>query len=375
MEQMQFTAIVLMILLMLKLLMLPVRVTTNAIVNRSRCLMTVGMVLIAVQFLLQYSLRLRAMGVTQAVMFNLALFVPASWVLSLAILYLQRQGRVNVLDRWLGFVTWMMVLVVLGVAAAIDGQPLLSDTPELHKAEIIASGCFMMMVAYYVWRHLKNLKAMRQALDNYYDRDMDGLLHWMRMSVIILPVMGLMVPLLIFVQSPLLAVFALLFFAGIFYLIDSFCSYAVSSAPMKVQEAESSEESREKSEKIANAAECVDCSASGLSLEATQRVEHAVSEWLNKGCHLQTGMKLPTAAEGIGVPQYLLTAWLRQQNLKYAEWLTNLRIEEAKRILVEHPDWSNEAIAQQCGFADRSYFQKKFKEKTGLSPADFIGRH
>ena len=52
--------------------------------------------------------------------------------------------------------------------------------------------------------------------------------------------------------------------------------------------------------------------------------------------------------------------------------MTNLRIEEAKRVIREHPEWSNETVAQHCGFADRSYFQKKFKEKTGITPAEFI---
>jgi len=52
--------------------------------------------------------------------------------------------------------------------------------------------------------------------------------------------------------------------------------------------------------------------------------------------------------------------------------MTSLRIDEAKRILTEKPDWSNEAVAQHCGFSDRSYFQKKFKEFTGMTPADYI---
>ena len=30
--------------------------------------------------------------------------------------------------------------------------------------------------------------------------------------------------------------------------------------------------------------------------------------------------------------------------------MTTLRIEEAKRVLLEHPDWTNEAVADHCGF-------------------------
>ena len=103
-----------------------------------------------------------------------------------------------------------------------------------------------------------------------------------------------------------------------------------------------------------------------------QRVEKAVAKWKEKGGHLKSGLKLPSAAEGIGVPQYLLSTWLRTKGMKYNEWMTDLRIEEAKNMLLSNREWSNEYIAQRCGFNDRSYFQRKFKERTGISPADFI---
>ena len=31
-------------------------------------------------------------------------------------------------------------------------------------------------------------------------------------------------------------------------------------------------------------------------------------------------------------------------------------------------------LAQHCGFSDRSYFQKKFKEYTGMTPADYTDK-
>ena len=103
------------------------------------------------------------------------------------------------------------------------------------------------------------------------------------------------------------------------------------------------------------------------------RVEHAVEKWMATGGHLRSGLKLPNAAEEMQIPRYLLSMWLKQMGTHYSEWLNDLRIDEAKRIIKEYPDWSNEAIAQHCGFSDRCYFQKKFKENTGMTPAQFLG--
>ena len=375
MECIQFTAIVLMTLLTLKLLLLPGRVAVNPIVNKARWLMVGSTVLLGVQFLLQLTLGLRSLGVTQAVMLNLVFFIPCSWLMSLAILYLQRQGRVTMLDKFLGVIIWAVVLAILGTAAAIDGEPLLSGTKEIFHAEIIASCLFACMQGRYAYRHTTNLKAMSNALHNYFDRNHDSILRWMQVSVGILIVLTLMVPALIFVHNKLLAVFCVLFFGGIFYLVDSFCSYVVSSAPSKVQEAEENEEA-EALEQVRDSSANLDYTtnisdSTLLNAKTLQHMESVVEQWIERGGHLKNGLKLPNAATDMHVPRYLLSSWLKQTGRRYNDWLTDLRIEEAKHLLETHHDWSNEAIARHCGFSDRTYFQKKFKEKTGLSPAEW----
>ena len=57
--------------------------------------MASGTTLIAVQFLLQHTFGFRQMGVTQAVLWNLLLFVPATMLVNMAIFCLQRRGVVG----------------------------------------------------------------------------------------------------------------------------------------------------------------------------------------------------------------------------------------------------------------------------------------
>ena len=44
--------------------------------------------------------------------------------------------------------------------------------------------------------------------------------------------------------------------------------------------------------------------------------------------------------------------------------------EEAKRMLQEHADWTNEAVVDHCGFS-RAYFQRIFKQETGMAPSEY----
>ena len=388
----QFAAVVVLTLLLMKLLLLPAKVGMNRMVDTARWLMIAGIAMLDLQFLLQYVLGLRAMGVTQAVLINLVLFIPSSWVLSLTVSYMQGRTRLSRMDKWSGGVVWLVGCAALAVAAAIDGQPLFSDTPELHWTEVAVAALYLIMQIYYSARHFKNLIAMRRSLQNYYDSDVDGMLLWMQLSIIVLIVLALMVPMLIFVESNWLGIFGILFFAGIFYFVDSFCFYVVSSTPKMVEKAEESEElppdssllpgSSEDSAPSVDSpapesAEAGSCapqveSRRSVTIHPSPRVDSAVGQWIANNGFCQSGLTMPVAAEAIGVPRYLFAAWLKEKGCTYSAWMADLRIEEAKRVIKEHPEWNNESIATHCGFNDRTYFQKKFKEKTGLSPAEYL---
>lgn len=374
MEKMQFCAILLLSLLTLTLVCLPSHHRNGGrVLSRSRWLMVAGTALLSVQFLLQYTLGLRSLGITQAVMVNLLLFTPASWLLSLAVLYLQRQGRVLRREWLAGAAVWAFVFVLLAGAVISDGKLLLSDSPERRYTEWVGALAYALMQAYYTYLQLRELRRMRRTLDSYYDREMGVLLQWMERSIWVLATMAALVPLAIFGSGWALAVFAIFLFVGIYYLVISFVCYSVSNAPHKMHAAEENEDDVKgemndvKGEKssVPNAE----------SSEAMQRVEQAVERWLAAGGHLHSGITIQTAANEMNVPRYQLTIWLKttEQEL-FNPWLTHLRIETAKRMMLEHPEWSNDTIAEQCGFSSRNYFQTVFRQHTGITPATFL-RH
>ena len=78
-EHIQFAAITLTGFLTLMLVfMLPLRGEGGQVYNRSRWLMVAGTALLPVQFLLQYTLHFRQMGVEPAVLVNLLFFIPCA---------------------------------------------------------------------------------------------------------------------------------------------------------------------------------------------------------------------------------------------------------------------------------------------------------
>ena len=160
-----------------------------------------------------------------------------------------------------------------------------------------------------------------------------------------------------------------------FYLVDSFCFYLTSPAPERMQAAEQNVAEVEEELKSLNNGKQTDAGtadAAVLSPEVMSEVEQAVEAWKARRGYCQTGLLQPLAAQAIGISRYRLTTWLHQQGLKYTEWIAQLRVEEAMRTIVAHPDWSNDAVAQHCGFTDRTVLQRTFKKMEGITPQKYL---
>jgi two-component system response regulator YesN len=69
-------------------------------------------------------------------------------------------------------------------------------------------------------------------------------------------------------------------------------------------------------------------------------------------------------------PAYLGQLFKKRMGCSITDFIHDVRIEQAKRLLVE-TDQNIELIANQTGFKDRSYFCKIFKKKTGLRPGEY----
>ena len=362
MGNMQFTAVMLMTLMTVALAAwMPRRLYYDKVVNQSRWLMAAGLALLGVQFAIQYHSGFRAQGVTQAVYVNLLFFIPCSALLSLSILNLQRQGRIRLSEKLAGPITLAVAAAVMTGVGLSDGHELMSDTPEMRNAEMMGSVCYSVMQIYYTYLLLTELRRMRLALASYYDRERSSLLNWMQYSIAVITILALTVPVLIYSSGMLLAMYSLLFFGGIFYLWLQFIGYIRTNALQRMREAEDSE-STEGSE---HPEENTDYT----------HIKQAAEKWLEAGCHLHSGITIKTAAEEMKVARYQLTAWLKTTEYgQFSQWITNYRIEAAKQLMEKHPDWSNEIIAQACGFNTRNYFQTVFKKSTGLSPTEYQQR-
>ena len=76
----------------------------------------------------------------------------------------------------------------------------------------------------------------------------------------------------------------------------------------------------------------------------------------------------------IGIsPQHLSKTFKEETGMNYIEWLTKLRIENAKKFLTEEKSTVKE-VCYMVGYNDPNYFSRIFKKIEGVSPTEYVSK-
>ena len=264
--EMQMSGMLTMVMLALILVLrVPARAMRHPGFPAARWLTVGGTLLIALQFLVQHQMGLRQMGVTQAVLVNLLLFMPAALLIGMAVLYVQRQGRVRFWEWAVELGICLVSTTVLLVAVFFDGVALPYNSPLLREAEYIGAALYAVMQSVLFFLQFREYRRLQKAVDEYFDRARNDLLNWMGLSVTLLALLGLLVPFIIFFEGLPLVLFSVVFFIAIFYCVISLYSYGISEDAGRVEEAEGQDDLPE----LPETSECQQAPATPAPMEAS----------------------------------------------------------------------------------------------------------
>ncbi len=72
--------------------------------------------------------------------------------------------------------------------------------------------------------------------------------------------------------------------------------------------------------------------------------------------------------------EYLGKIFKKHSGLTLSKYLTRLRMNEAKRLLLSHPSMEIQKIGELVGYKDGFYFSRAFKSYTGIQPSEYRNR-
>lgn len=87
--------------------------------------------------------------------------------------------------------------------------------------------------------------------------------------------------------------------------------------------------------------------------------------------HLSDPITVKEIADNLGItPNYLSAVFRKTENIPLTEYITEEKINQAKRMLA-YSGMSSAEIAFHLGFSSQSHFCKVFKQKTGVTPRKY----
>jgi AraC-like DNA-binding protein len=91
--------------------------------------------------------------------------------------------------------------------------------------------------------------------------------------------------------------------------------------------------------------------------------------------HYMRDISIAEVARAVEISESLLYRLFRAQGITPVAYLRGVRLERAKRCLLEEPTLSIVNVAERCGFRDCAYFCKVFRDTEHVTPKSYRKRY
>ena len=347
--------------------------------ERSRWMIVVAMIGLAIQYAVQMVFGFRAADDSLGAVINILVYTPCFSLISLGI-YNIETTRSNLRK---------MILMCSGIYAAVI--VVFCVGISFHHSLYIREGLYVMLalfclsVLYCIYMIIQEMIRRKNMLETMAAMDMLPYVRYSRASVIILWLAVLAMPIAIFSTTLLYIVgpavlLALLFFNLTFIALGS--SY-IPTEELLYKEEESMKPN-------------VECGASGgvnpfsdgqkspreattkrmdpISEERRVFVQQKLDEWCANGGYKDSNVNMLTLSRTLCISKNELSLFFDQcLHSNFRIWLSEIRFNAAKKMMLECPDYSNDIISAECGFSCRTHLYRIFKTKEGCSPTEWRG--
>jgi AraC-like DNA-binding protein len=109
------------------------------------------------------------------------------------------------------------------------------------------------------------------------------------------------------------------------------------------------------------------------TLEANVEYRQTLERWMEaEKPYLNPEFRLLDLRQVLPLNRTYLSQLINNEyGCNFYQFVTNYRIEEAKRLMREHPDMKFQEIAEQCGFSSPTVFSRIFAREVGMSPREW----
>lgn len=338
----------------------------------SRWMIFAALLFMAVHFFLQMYFGFRAMGEDVGAVINALVYLPCFTLFSMAIYNIEathtKRRKMNLI----------CAAVYAAMLAAFAAGYSFSGSLNIGAWLYVMLALFFGNIVYCIYMIIIEMNKRKKLLETMTATDMLPFIRYARASIAMLSLIAISMPFAILSTKLLYVVGPLGLLITLFFIVNfvAFGNYYVPTEELLDRERGNGETDDEDDAEQTTAENCAsqsaaDCdqSAQRLSAERSAFIQAALDKWCADMGYKDSSVNMLTLSHLLDINKNELTQFFSQcQNTTFRIWLSEIRFNAAKRMMIEYPDYSNDIISSECGFSSRSYLYRVFKEKEGCTP-------
>lgn len=341
----------------------------------SRWLLCGSMAVFCIHYFLQMTQGFRAQGADVGAVVNIMFYTPVVFAITLSIINMESTR--SVMRR---YCLRSAAAYALIVAIFIFG---VFSSKSLHLGGLlyVMLAFFVGSMAYFIYASYSEVLKRKKKLLEESAGDLLPHVRYARSSLVLVCVSAAFLPIAILFDTLLLLIGPLMLLVLIFF-VHSFISlgYYITPVENMLEEQEDQEEQEESDTSTDQLAygDQQDAVADGqadLNIFSQKRMKEigaALEKWCDDRMYKDCNVTIYSLAANLGCKKNELTEYSNlSQHTNFRTWLSDIRFNEAVRMMKENPEFSNDAISTECGFSSHTQIYRIFKQKTGLSPSQW----
>lgn len=340
----------------------------------SRWMIFAALLFMAVHFFLQMYFGFRATGAAVGAVINALVYLPCFTLFSMAIYNIEathtKRRKMNLICA----AVYAAMLAAFAVGYSFSGS--LNIGAWLY----VMLALFLGNIVYCIYMIIIEMNKRKKLLETMTATDMLPFIRYARASIAMLSLIAISMPFAILSTKLLYVVGPLGLLITLFFIVN-FVAFGNCYVPTEelldrergngeTDDEDDADDEQTMAESCASqsAADC-DQSAQRLSAERSAFIQAALDKWCADMGYKDSSVNMLTLSHLLDINKNELTQFFSQcQNTTFRIWLSEIRFNAAKRMMIEYPDYSNDIISSECGFSSRSYLYRVFKEKEGCTP-------
>ncbi|MGM9803513.1 MAG: helix-turn-helix domain-containing protein [Muribaculaceae bacterium] len=334
----------------------------------SRATLFIAMLIMATHYVLQMAFGLRAQGVDVGAAVNILFYSPATFLVSYSLLNLSTSKKSRKRFMVIGIVGYLLIVAVF------------AHGWFTHRSLHIGSSLQVMHVLYIVFLltfiilPIKEIHFKHKSIENQTGADIKPYLTYTYSGHVLLGVFTAFSTVAI-VNNAMLFILAPLVFLSLTVFVSSFISLGFNIIPTIIGSDDSNvvDEGIEGEHQFAT----TDNQAAPMPLpdSTISDIEVALKQWSDQGGFRDSAITITLLSKQIKIDRRDLSIYFNQYlQCTFRSWLSGIRLKEAQRIMMAHPDFSNDVISSECGLTSRGQLYNIFHDKTGMSPKEWKER-